>query len=535
MIILNRRCTNRLTPPRVLSLLLLVCLSFSGPLSAQVSAEKSSSLSAEADSPQNAEQSSANEAPQISRQEQRALAYVEAFNSGNSEAYASWVQEHRSDTNTGNNSSAARADDFPALQKRYGSFEVHGAMLPSESETRLLILTRNTNEQLELIFQHNPSDDFRITTIDYLPFAIQADVQPDWQDLAELLSAYQQATGVPAWAAAVVQHGKIVDQAVAGSTASVDGQKLSAEISQFHWGSVTKSVTGTMLGGLIEQGKLQWDTTIGEIFNDIPVLEAYKSVTISELMAHRSGIPPYEDFEMAFVEALRDQAPASTQAQRQAWVENVLTQDAPIFTPGSDHRYSNAGITVAGVIAERVTGKSWEALVQEYVFAGLGMRNAGFGWPAAEGDATQPSGHFGSDPDSLEITPAELMQDLVEILGPAGNVRSSIEDMARYALLHLNGMAGKAGPLQADTIKKLHTALPAELERTEPYAFGWGQVTLQDGTRMHWHNGGAGSFYAEIRLFPEQQLGIVIMANAGFAERAIEPLWQAIWQRYAQQ
>jgi hypothetical protein len=51
---------------------------------------------------------------------------------------------------------------------------------------------------------------------------------------------------------------------------------------------------------------------------------------------------------------------------------------------------------------------------------------------------------------------------------------------------------------------------------------------------MYWHNGGAGTFYAEVRLIPEADMAIVIMANAGVAERFVEPLWQAIYARYTQ-
>ena len=63
--------------------------------------------------------------------------------------------------------------------------------------------------------------------------------------------------------------------------------------------------------------------------------------------------------------------------------------DPPAATAG-EYLYSNLAFVIAGAMAEKVTGKTWEALMQERLFEPLGMSSAGFGPPGAPGGVDQP-------------------------------------------------------------------------------------------------------------------------------------------------
>ena len=63
--------------------------------------------------------------------------------------------------------------------------------------------------------------------------------------------------------------------------------------------------------------------------------------------------------------------------QRRQWTAELLTL-APETSRG-EHLYSNANYVVAGAMLEEVTGQQWEDLMQEHVFAPLGMTSTG-GW-----------------------------------------------------------------------------------------------------------------------------------------------------------
>ncbi len=461
--------------------------------------------------------------------ERRALGFVAAFNSGDGDQYEAYMQENRTADVLAAASARERRASFEQLRESFGEFTLLGVLQPSMAETRVLVRTA-MNEELEIIFQHQ-DDDAKIGSISFEPVEQGVDVNPDWENLDSLLTDYVEQSGVPAWSVAVVKGGKIIDQASVGRR-SVTGSAPVSDGSRFHWGSVTKSVTGTMIGALIEQGLLDWDTTIGDVFSDYPIRDEYRAITISQLMSHRAGIPPYENFDREFIDRLQDQFGQDLRDQRKGFALGVLKNDKPIFQPGEGHRYSNGGITIAGVMAEIVTGQAWEELVRENVFKAANMNDARFGWPATNAEPNQTRGHFGSGPDDIDVAPFDAFENLLVVTAPAANVQSTIGDFARYASLHLQGMNGRDGAIKSETIKRLHAPLPEELLRAEPYSFGWGQVKLDNGDVMHWHNGGAGSFYAEIRLIPEHDIAIVMMANAGFGEMKIRPLWSALYERY---
>ena len=76
-------------------------------------------------------------------------------------------------------------------------------------------------------------------------------------------------------------------------------------------------------------------------------------------------------------------------------------------------------------MAERVTARTWESLMQELLFAPLGIASAGFGPPGVPGELDQPWGHQ-RDPDSGNWVPSQL--DNAAAPGPAGTVHITIED-----------------------------------------------------------------------------------------------------------
>jgi CubicO group peptidase (beta-lactamase class C family) len=66
---------------------------------------------------------------------------------------------------------------------------------------------------------------------------------------------------------------------------------------RFHIGSDAKAMTATMLATLVEKGKLGWDTTPSAVFPEAKdrILPDYRDVTLTDLLAHRAGLPAYDD------------------------------------------------------------------------------------------------------------------------------------------------------------------------------------------------------------------------------------------------
>lgn len=198
---------------------------------------------------------------------------------------------------------------------------------------------------------------------------------------------------------------------------------------------------------------------------------------------------------------------ATAAESRVATVRQVLTEN-PV-RPG-EYAYSNAGYVVAAYMAERTAKEPWEKLMRRLVFDPLELHSAGFGWPVGptgSGKAGQPAGHIGTPP-KLEVQEVntDVSSDLNGI-GPAGDLHCSIEDLARFAAFHLRGLRGEDGVLKAETVQRLHT--PAVGGH---YMGGW---VIRDAEGWHGHEGTAGTFFAEMTLYPNSNLAVVAMANCG--------------------
>ena len=309
-----------------------------------------------------------------------------------------------------------------------------------------------------------------------------------------------------------------VETGVAGVASLETGRPLTLEDS-FEWGSLTKSVTGTLIARLIADGLLAPGTRVADVFPDMPMLAGYADITLAQLMRHEAGLQPYTRItpELAQRLALYE---GNEQQQRRAFVADVL-QEEPVGPPGAQFVYSNADIVVAAAMAEAVTGKDWETLVREYVFAPAGMDGAFFGAPS-DADPTATRGHILRQGQPLMPAPANMYANLGLLMGPSGDVSSPVADMARYALFHLAGEREGAGGIPAPLFAMLHNADPAS-QVAGPlgrYNYGWGipQEAILPGRREYWHNGSDGTYYAELRILPgataEQDLAVFMFVNA---------------------
>ena len=170
--------------------------------------------------------------------------------------------------------------------------------------------------------------------------------------------------------------GKFVESAVDGERRNGSGVRL--EIGDhWHLGSITKSITATMIARLVESGKMQFSDTIGECFPDAAIHDAWKPVTLKQLLTHTAGAPA--NFSILVALKQPPVGPECTLARREA-VLKVLAEK-PENPPGEKFAYSNVGYTIAGAMAEKATGATWEDLVKREVFEPLKLTGAGFGPP----------------------------------------------------------------------------------------------------------------------------------------------------------
>ncbi len=330
-------------------------------------------------------------------------------------------------------------------------------------------------------------------------------------NVSEMLETIRAKHKLPALAIAVIVDGKVVATNAVGVRRYGAAAKVTAQ-DKFHIGSITKSMTATVAAMLVEKGKISWATTIAESFpefvNDIHA--DYRSATLEQLLANRGGVPgkpPPALWMKAW------QATGTPAAQRLAFIKGILERE-PEAKPGTKTIYSNQGYTIAGVMLEKASGKTWEELMRTMLFEPLGMNSAGFGAPASVGQVDQPWGHTKSTAAIKPVPPGPGADNPMAI-APAGAVHCSLVDLAQYAAFHMAGERGQSKLLKAETLRKLHEPVG------DNYALGW-LVTERNwaGGRALTHSGSNTMFYVVVWMAPERNCAVIIASNIGVTEAA---------------
>ncbi|MFT6928495.1 MAG: CubicO group peptidase (beta-lactamase class C family) [Psychromonas sp.] len=300
---------------------------------------------------------------------------------------------------------------------------------------------------------------------------------------------------MPALAAVLVHDGQIIEMAATWTRAISSSNPVTTE-DKWHLGSLTKSMTSTLAAILVKQGVISWNTTIADVYPKLSGVmnSQYENVRIDQLLSHTSGmranLPALNSYQTSSLDI---------ESQRQKMLEEALNLN-PEAEQGQ-FLYSNLGYMVAGTMMERLTNTSWETLLENNLFTNLGMASSGFGVPDARDNLSQPIGHL-SQGSGWKASNT----DNPAVLGPAGTVHSSLEDMGKYIATHLAGARGNdiAGLLAAAEFSKLHTAA-----ENSNYALGWVVADKSLG-----HNGSNTMWLADIKIFSDKNTALFIATNA---------------------
>jgi CubicO group peptidase (beta-lactamase class C family) len=228
----------------------------------------------------------------------------------------------------------------------------------------------------------------------------------------------------------------------------------------------------------------------------------YQTGTLEQLLTHRAGAPGELEKDQLWGK-LWEHKGTPTNARR--LLLQGVTSKPPEVTPGQKFIYSNAGTSIAGHMAEKVTGKSWEELMREKIFRPLGMTTAGFGAPGTRAKNEQPRGH---KVDGSAVEPGPRADNPVAI-GPAGIVHCSIGDWAKFIAANLP--SAKTKLVKPETLEKLHTPAPGEPK----YAMGWFIADSQPwaGGPALTHAGSNSLWFAVVWLAPAKDLAVLVVCN----------------------
>lgn len=323
------------------------------------------------------------------------------------------------------------------------------------------------------------------------------------QNLAKTADSLRIASDIPELAYAILTSDSILTTNTLGfhrNTLKNDETKALPD-DYFHLGSNTKAITGLIAAYLVEESKISWTT---KLFDLLPAWKtnakpAYYEVTLRDLLSHRARIKPYtsgEEFQSL------PKFGGTKSEQRKLFAYYLLTNE-PIAKNNDTYTYSNAGYSIAALMLELASGKTWEDLVDEVLNKKLHLHYK-FGWPNRTDSNQQPSGHW-MEGDTLTPLDSNTTYNL-HLIEPAGDISMPIADYAKLIQMNLDGLEGNDNFLKAQTYHYLHYGLPG-------YAIGWLNVN-KPGIHSSEHAGSAGTFYAYTVINKDKNLSYIIMANS---------------------
>ncbi|MEZ6091675.1 MAG: serine hydrolase domain-containing protein [Pirellulaceae bacterium] len=246
---------------------------------------------------------------------------------------------------------------------------------------------------------------------------------------------------------------------------------------RFPIGSNTKSMTATLAAVLVEAGKIEWTTKIGEVWptaNGKDIHPKLRSVTLDQLLSHQSGLPAnISDVSPQAWTSFFDEKQSPT-LERRRMLKLVLSE-APAHPQGK-FMYSNLGYAVASAMLETRAKEPYESLMRKHIFDPLEMHSADFR-SMSSAKQLQPPLMWGHKADGSPIDPRSAGAENPTVYAAAGTVHVSIEDYAKYARWQL---AGNPAPVlkSQSTYDHLHEPL-VDKSATEKYGCGW--ICLNSG------------------------------------------------------
>jgi CubicO group peptidase (beta-lactamase class C family) len=289
--------------------------------------------------------------------------------------------------------------------------------------------------------------------------------------LAEAFDGTYDAPGVVTAAACIDEAGTAI-RASPGDM-PVDGR--------FEIGSVTKTMTATLLALLEADGMLELDDEVSRWLPASPE----SRITLRQLATHSSGLPRIAPNHGEF----DPDNPYARFGPVQA--EEGLRQ--AVLAPGRPHLYSNFGYQLLGLVLERASGLSYQELISQRLLEPLAMTCSGTG---GSGGGTPLPGHGNSGEVPHWDQP----------LPGAGGVEATIGDMARYARACLHPPQDPLGA--AITAAQTPQLPPGNVSHQ---ALAWG--VREDGIRLH--AGGTGGFTSAVLIDPARARAVVMLASCG--------------------
>ncbi len=341
-----------------------------------------------------------------------------------------------------------------------------------------------------------------------LPGAARGNAQaPDFAPLDAVARQELKDAGVPGAAIAVVS-GRVVHVKAYGVANVETGAEMTPEM-LFRLGSTTKMFTAAALATLADRGLVDLRKPVGDYIRGLH--PSIARITGHQLLSHTSGF--------------LDEAPMFGSDDEAALTEGVLAwkEDRFFTEPGRIYSYSNPGYWLAGALIEAVGGKRYADQMRDTLFAPLGMTRTtlrptmAMTYPLAQGH-------------DVEGGKASIVRPAANNAAswPAGSIFSNVLDLSRFVMAFVGGGTIEGHAVLSPAVIAM-VSTPATKIPGSDAEYGYGvNIGAYRGLRLVQHGGSRSGYGSTIRMVPDRQAGVIVLANRTgaslprTAERALE-------------
>ena len=336
--------------------------------------------------------------------------------------------------------------------------------------------------------QQNAYSQDQVKTSEMTAGSIDPNELETWID--SFLSGFSNRTEPLSLAIVIVKDNRILFQKGYGHADDLGRKPVIPDETIFRAASVSKLITATAVMQLVENGKINLDADVNSYFKRFQIANPYSSpVTVRHLLTHTSGID----------EPLVGNAVANPNELIPLGDYFVKHQPRVTRPPGQQIIYSNFGMALAGYLVEVVSGVPFDEYVEQNIFKPLDMAHSSFRqpYPAQLAPHVVPSG---ADEGAI-------------LLSPAGSMISTVTDMSRFIVAHLNsGSYAGVQLLSKESVREMQRQQFSAHPKIPGVGLGFFEY-YTNGKRGLFHTGRSGH-QSELFLFPEEHLGFYIVLSA---------------------
>jgi CubicO group peptidase (beta-lactamase class C family) len=287
----------------------------------------------------------------------------------------------------------------------------------------------------------------------------------------------------------------------------------------FHIASLGKGLTSFMIGKLVDEGIINWDTKFFDLFPELKESSRteYHELKLMDLLSMRTTLKSLNDWSVKQTIDGYNEKFKENRFSYYNFATYALTLEPIKYDSGQFYNYTSMGFVLANLMIQKASGLTYSQLLDK-TNKDLGV-NFIIGWPQ-DFSKNQPSGHLipsqsgWGESNKLEVLNGDRFTDWGEDFLfyniPSGHHSVSVLDYLKYLQTNLKGLTGQDNYLKSATYDFIFNG-------AKEYSMGWGN-DIVNGNHYYTHSGSAGNYYANAIIIKESGIVITLMANAGNGE-----------------